>query len=127
MKAVKHPARRVVLEIVFMLLALVVAIPFYMIMVDSLQGQREAAQFGLGLPKALQLENYREVLGNGGILTGYINSIIVAAFSLALVNLTAALAAFSIQRNGTRFTNFIYYVFVVGLVIPVASSPRSSS
>ena len=53
----------------------------------------------------------------------YINSIIIAVCSLALVNLTAALAAFSIQRNGTRFTNFIYYVFVVGLVVPVAIVP----
>jgi len=120
-----NPARvrRIVIEIVLILLTLVVVIPFYMIVVNSLKGQREAAQFGLGLPRVFQTANYAEVLGNGGILTGYLNSIIIAVCSLALVNGTAALAAFSIQRNGTRFTSFLYYVFVVGLVIPVAIVP----
>jgi len=115
--------RRVVLELILVLLTLVVVIPFYMIVVDSFKNQREAAQFGLGLPSVAQLSNYREVLASGGILKGYINSLIVAAFSLTLVSITAALAAFSIQRNGTRLTNTIYYFFVVGLVIPVAIVP----
>jgi raffinose/stachyose/melibiose transport system permease protein len=113
----------VVLELILVLLTLVVVIPFYMIVVDSFKNQREAAQFGLGLPSVAQLSNYREVLASGGILKGYINSLIVAAFSLTLVSITAALAAFSIQRNGTRLTNTIYYFFVVGLVIPVAIVP----
>ncbi len=123
MKGRRIAPRRVVIELVLLLLVLVVAIPFYMIVVDSFKNQREAAQFGLGLPSVAQLSNYADVLGSGGILTGYINSIIVAAFSLAVVSMTAALAAFSIQRNGTRFTNTIYYIFVVGLVIPVAIVP----
>ncbi len=123
MRARKVTVRRVVIELVLVLLVLVVAIPFYMIVVDSFKDQREAAQFGLGFPSTAQLSNYAEVLGSGGILTGYINSVIVAAFSLSLVSLSASLAAFSIQRNGTRLTNTIYYVFVVGLVVPVAIVP----
>ena len=115
--------RRLVLELILFLLMLVVAIPFYMIVVDSFKSQRDAALFGLGLPAAFQLDNYAEVLANGGILTGYLNSILIATCSLAVVCLTAALAAFSIQRNGTRLTNFVYYLFVVGLVIPVAIVP----
>ncbi|MGA2976591.1 MAG: carbohydrate ABC transporter permease [Spirochaetia bacterium] len=123
MRARRIRLRRVVLELILVLLTLVVVIPFYMIVVDSFKNQREAAQFGLGLPSVAQLSNYREVLASGGILKGYINSLIVAAFSLTLVSITAALAAFSIQRNGTRLTNTIYYFFVVGLVIPVAIVP----
>jgi len=123
MKVRRFTPRRLIIELVLFLLVLFVAIPFYMIVIDSFKNQREAAQFGLGLPSVLQLSNYADVLRSGGILSGYMNSVIVAAFSLALVSMSAALAAFSIQRNGTRLTNAIYYFFVVGLVIPVAIVP----
>jgi len=116
-------ARRLMIELVLAGLTLVVAIPFYMILVNSLKSPRDASLFGLGVPSTLQVSNYADVIGAGGILTGYVNSIVIAAFSLALVCACAALAAFSIQRNSTRLTNGIYYLFVVGLVIPVAIVP----
>jgi len=123
LKVRRFTARRLVIELILFLLVLVVAIPFYMIVIDSFKNQREAAQFGLGFPTVVQISNYVAVLQSGGILVGYMNSVIVAGFSLALVSMCAALAAFSIQRNGTRLTNAIYYIFVVGLVIPVAIVP----
>lgn len=115
--------RKLVLEIVLLAAVLVVVIPFYMILVDSLKTSREAALFGLGLPSKWKPSNYLDVLVNGGILRGYINSIIVAGFSLLVISITAALASFSIQRNGTKLTNAVYYIFVLGLVVPISIVP----
>jgi raffinose/stachyose/melibiose transport system permease protein len=114
---------RIVIELVLVIATLIIVIPFYMILVNSFKNQRDAAQFGLGLPSVFLISNYRDVLSSGRLLRGFFNSVLIAAFSLMLVNFTAALASFSIQRNGTRLTNTIYYVFVVGLVIPVAIVP----
>nr|WP_306220526.1 carbohydrate ABC transporter permease [Cohnella sp. WQ 127256] len=33
------------------------------------------------------------------------------------------MASFSIQRNGSRLTHFLYYFFIVGLVMPVSLIP----
>lgn len=115
--------RRVSLELVLLALVLIVIVPFYMILIDSLKNDREAALFGLNFPTVWKPSNYREVLLHGGVIRGYLNSATVSGFSLVLIGISASLAAFSIQRNGTRFTTGIYYIFVLGLVVPVSIVP----
>jgi|HigsolmetaAR203D_1030402.scaffolds.fasta_scaffold01777_8 raffinose/stachyose/melibiose transport system permease protein len=114
---------RLILELCLLAWALVVLVPFYMILVNAFKDTGEAGRFGLGLPSEWKWDNFSVVFQKGKILRGYMNSALIAGCTLVLASLSAALASFSIQRNNRRFTNFIYYLFVLGLVIPVALIP----
>jgi raffinose/stachyose/melibiose transport system permease protein len=115
--------RRIGVEVLLFLLVLVVIIPFFMIVVNSFKDVTEAGKFKLTLPASLTFDNFQTVFADGKIWRGYMNSSLISIGALVITNLFASLAAFSIQRNGTRLTNFLYYFFIVGLVMPVSLIP----
>lgn len=115
--------RRAGAEALLVLMALVVVVPFYMIAVNAFKDVTEAARFKLTLPATLSFDNFQAVFEDGKIWRGYLNSGLISLGALIVTNLFAALASFSIQRNGTRLTTFLYYVFIVGLVMPVSLIP----
>ncbi|MFC4303758.1 carbohydrate ABC transporter permease [Cohnella boryungensis] len=115
--------RRIGKEALLLVLVLVVVIPFLMIVVNSFKDVTEAGRFKLTLPKELDFSNFEAVFADGKIWRGYMNSALISVGALIVTNLFASLAAFSIQRNGTRLTNFLYYFFIVGLVMPVSLIP----
>jgi raffinose/stachyose/melibiose transport system permease protein len=115
--------RRIGLEALLFIVALVVIIPFLMIVINSFKDVTEAGKFKLTLPSSLSFGNFQAVFADGKIWRGYMNSALISFGALIVTNLLASLAAFSIQRNGTRLTNFLYYFFIVGLVMPVSLIP----
>jgi ABC-type sugar transport system, permease component len=115
--------RRIGREALLLALVTVVVIPFYMIAVNSFKDVNEAARFKLTLPSDLRFDNFKEVFSGGRIAKGYFNSALISLGALVVTNLFASLASFSIQRNNNRLTNFLYYFFIVGLVMPVSLVP----
>ncbi|MBB6636062.1 carbohydrate ABC transporter permease [Cohnella thailandensis] len=115
--------RRIGREALLLALVAVVVIPFYMIAVNSFKDVNEAARFRLTLPSDWRFDNFKEVFSGGKIVKGYFNSALISLGALVVTNLFASLASYSIQRNNNRLTNFLYYFFIVGLVMPVSLVP----
>jgi raffinose/stachyose/melibiose transport system permease protein len=113
----------IILQVILALLSFLVLIPLYMIIVNSIKNPAEAAKLGLSFPSEFHFENYLTVFEEGNVLGGYINSILISGCTLAIIIVSASLAAFVIQRRNSRLTNFLYYLFIIGLVIPVALVP----
>ena len=111
------------LEIVAIGVALMILIPFIMILVNSFKGIRESALFGLSLPSAWQFSNYKEVFGQAHIFRGFKNSFLISGLVVVCVNLFASIAAFIIQRRNDRFLRGAYYMFIMGLIVPVSIVP----
>lgn len=111
------------LELLTVLLALVVLVPFLIILINSFKGIREAALFQLSLPSEWEFSNYAAVFEQGNILRGFRNSFFISACVVFCVNLFASMAAFVIQRRNTRMMRWVYYLFIVGLIMPVSIVP----
>jgi raffinose/stachyose/melibiose transport system permease protein len=114
---------RSVVQLAAVLLAAIVVVPFLVIVLNSLKNVRESALFALSLPTEWRWDNYRSVLTRAHIGRGFANSFLISAFTVALDCLTAALAAFVIQRRDTRPMRFTYYLFILGLIVPVSIIP----
>ena len=114
---------RAVLQLLAVLLALVVLVPFLLILINSLKDVRESALFRLSLPAVWHWENYRSVLSRSHIGRGFLNSLLISGLVVVVDNLAACLAAFIIQRRDTRMMRFTYYLFILGLIVPVAIIP----
>lgn len=119
----KHQRNSILLQVILALLSFSVLIPLYMIVVNSVKNPSEAAKLGFSLPSEFHFENYLTVFSQGNVVGGYLNSILISGLTVTVIIVSASLAAFVIQRRNSRLTNYLYYLFVMGLVIPVALVP----
>jgi raffinose/stachyose/melibiose transport system permease protein len=104
-------------------LALVVLLPFLVMMLGSVKNARESALFGLGLPTEYVWGNYAKVLAKPSVVRGFLNTIFVSLATVLLTDVAAAMAAFVIQRRPGRVSRASYYLLLVGLVMPVSIIP----
>jgi len=101
----------------------IVLTPFAMILVNSLKNSRESALFGLNLPKEFVWKNYAFVLSKPAVIRSFLNTILIGVFTVVCTNIFAAMAAYVIQRRPGKLTKTAYYVFLLGLIIPVSIIP----
>lgn len=99
-------------------ISMLVVAPFCVIILNSLKTKKEAAEMTLSLPAHFNaLENYTEVFKTG-LSRAFGNSCIITLLSLFLIILNSALAAFVLQRRGTKFTKRLATLFIIGLILP---------
>ena len=105
--------------------SLLYLIPIWMIMVNSLKVTAEANLLSIGLPSDLvfHFENYAKVIKEAGVVRAFFNGVIEASLSVLLIVFAASAASFVISRRKSRTTNFLFYIFILGLIIPVALTP----
>ena len=71
------------------------------------------------LPKKWIWQNYIDAFKVANIGRGVLNSIIIAIISTILVILIGMLAAYILSRKNFKLKNFIYTIFIRGVMIPV--------
>ena len=110
----------------FIVIAIVFVVPFIFIFLTAAKTRQEASLFEFSWPTRFQLlENIRDVMafGNGRMALAMWNSTLLTVFSVTLIVLFSALAAFVMQRRGDRGSSIIISVMLAGLIIPPAVVP----
>lgn len=104
------------------LLALIVSLimftPIYLVLVNSLKTKAEAAAMGVALPTSLNWGNFATVIERGKLLTAFWNSVLYAAGATLIGTTVAALAAYVLSRNRTRFNRYVYFFIIMGIAMP---------
>lgn len=113
----------IALYVFFVIMALVIILPFLMMFVNSFKPMREAAMFKLTVSMNSTLDNYKNVLSKPYFWRGLRNSAIITFFSAVIVNISAAMGAYAIQRRGDRLGKAFYFACFVGMIIPVSMIP----
>jgi raffinose/stachyose/melibiose transport system permease protein len=113
--------RQALLAAFLWMCTLVVLVPFVFVVITSLKDSREAGLFSLTLPAKFHLlDNYAVVFGQGRILQGFMNSILITSVSVALVLTCAALLSFYVARSRSKASPFLYYFFIMGMTAPLS-------
>ena len=94
-----------------------------MVFINSFKSRKEAGLFNISFPTEWLTDNYKTVFETANVIKGFINGVIISTGSGVLILLTASFAAFIIARSQRKITNILYYIFLSGLVIPVAFIP----
>lgn len=100
------------------IVALITFIPIYLVIVNSVKTKAEAASMSAQLPTALQWSNFTTVIERGRLVTAFGNSLLYAFASTVLGVSVAALAAYILSRNRTRFNRAVYYFIIMGIAMP---------
>jgi raffinose/stachyose/melibiose transport system permease protein len=97
---------------------LIMVIPVYLVVVNSLKSKTEASSMSAALPSVLHLENFTTVITTGKLATGFFSSMVYATGSTIIGTLFAAMAAFVFSRNRTRLNRFLYFFIILGIALP---------
>ena len=113
-------ARQLLHGAVVILVTLLFVCPLYVSLVYSLKQPSDMGTSSpLSLPSSLYLGNYRDVITkNSDFRTGFINSLITTAWIVGILTVITPMAAYVLARNRSRGYNFIYYIFLMGILIP---------
>ena len=117
----RRPARsgQVVSGILLLLTTVVVLLPVFLMLLNSVRTNHDLAVTPIGLPHPLALSNYASVFEQMNYVQSTFNTLLIAACSVLLVVATASGAAWVTARYVRRWTRGMYQLFVAGLTIPV--------
>lgn len=107
--------------IVLIFFAFIFGYPLLWTVYSSFKPNQEIIKtiWALPKPETASLNGYQQVLGNDDFGVFYRNSLILTFVSAPLVTLVSAMAAFGFARVRFPGRNVIFYLFIMGIVIPV--------
>ncbi len=114
---------KIVYYIVTLAIAAVFVAPLWMVLVNSFKEKKEAAHFAVAFPKEWLISNYAEVFENASVLKAFFNSMVLSVGTVLIVLAVSLMAAFAIARSSSRLATVCYYIFLCGLIIPLAFIP----
>lgn len=104
--------------------SLVILIPVFMVLINSCKERTEAAQMNIRLPKQwFIVENYKQMIVEGGILRGLFNSLFITVICVAALIFLCSAMAFVLERKKSLFSKIINTTVIFGLVLPVQIIP----
>ena len=100
---------------------LVVGVPIWTVVVNSLKARGEAQELGLSLPQHWQiLENYGTVIDKGRLAGGLVTTLIIIIPSVICIVIASAAAAWIFARARSRTLTLVYFASIAGILIPTA-------
>ncbi len=101
-----------------------VVMPLWMVVINAMKPQGEAAALSLGLPETWAIgDNFGTVFDEGHYLTGLRNSVLVTIPSILIVLLLGSMAAWAFARTSARWLRAAYYLTTLSVLLPPAIIP----
>ncbi|GAA0290735.1 raffinose/stachyose/melibiose transport system permease protein [Gracilibacillus halotolerans] len=113
--------KNVLLGIIAGTLALTWLLPFYLMIVNSFKTKRNIFTDTLGLPEEFTFENFTEAFQELQFIRTFLNSLFITTFSIAVIIIFSSMAAYALNRNKGKLSNFIFMLFVAAMLIPFQS------
>jgi raffinose/stachyose/melibiose transport system permease protein len=98
---------------------LLVIIPVYVVIVNSLKDSAGARTMSAVLPATLHFENFTTVVDRGKLAQTFVNSMLYATSATIISTLLASMAAYTLSRNKTRLNRTVYFFIVMGIAMPL--------
>lgn len=99
--------------------SLIIILPIYFIVINSLKTLEESRQLSFSLPEVFLWQNYVTVIREASLVRAFLNSLIMAGGSVIVCLLTGAMASYALSRRKTKLNNMLYLYFFMGLIAPV--------
>ncbi|HOJ88769.1 MAG TPA: carbohydrate ABC transporter permease [Pseudothermotoga sp.] len=98
--------------------ALIIAGPFFMMVMNSFKSMRELFLKPFSLPTKFMYQNYVQAWQRASIMRGYLNSAIVAAVSVVAVVVLSSMFAYMIAKYEFRGRRYLFLYSMLGLTLP---------
>jgi len=119
MKAVLDRTQRIFLYLGLLLWFAISVYPIIWLLLTSLRSNPAVMIKPWGFPTEFLWENYVDVFRKADLVRYFLNSVVVAVSSVALVIFAGSMGAFALSRLRFRFRNSLFYLILLGLGIPL--------
>jgi raffinose/stachyose/melibiose transport system permease protein len=123
----RRPRKNYTLSVVAIVVSFVIfVVPFLFMGVMALKSRQEASELSFSWPANFQfVQNFQEVIESRDymLIIAFINSAILTVASVAILVVLSAMVAYILQRRKNRWTGFINFLVLAGLIIPPAVVP----
>ncbi len=112
---------RIFIFIILCVFAAVFAAPIFIILINSFKTKFSISQSPFMFPDKETfsgLENYTTGLSNTGFLSSFFMSLFITVFSVAAIVFFTSMTAWYIARSKSRFSKFVYTLFVFSMIVP---------
>ncbi|MCI1660598.1 carbohydrate ABC transporter permease [Bifidobacterium psychraerophilum] len=107
--------------LVVVVVAVLLGIPFWLLIVTAGKTQAEAINPNMSLPSRWQLlQNFGTVLTEGKMIPAFLGSIVITGPSVFLALLLGSMASWILARRTTRPMAVVYALSISGLILPPA-------
>lgn len=108
--------------ILLFLLALAMLLPFYYVLVNTFKTSEEVTFHPMALPTEWHFERYVSAFWEMDYPQSLLNTLLISIPTVLLSTLFSAAASYAMARCQNRLNNFIYKLFIAGLMIPSTAS-----
>ncbi len=115
-KKILIPTRNNLTALFFCLL---VIIPVYLVIVNSLKDSAQARTMSAALPELLHFENFITVVERGKLAQTFVNSMLYATSATIISTLLSSMAAYVLSRNKSSLNRLVYFFIVMGIAMPL--------
>ena len=112
---------RIFIFILLCMLAVIFTAPVFIILMNSFKTKFSISQTPFMLfdkTTFVGLENYTTGLANTGFITAFFMSLFITVFSVLAIVIFTSMTAWYIVREKTKFTKFLYTLFVFSMIVP---------
>lgn len=117
----RKKASKIITFVLLCLLAILFLVPIFIVVINSFKSRFYISSSPFKLPDELTfvgLENYINGLSSSGFLAAFGRSVFITVFSVLLIVICTSMAAWYIVRVKSKFTKFIYLMFVFSMIVP---------
>lgn len=121
LKYVPKKKNNVLLYIILVILAILFLAPIFIVLYNSFKGKLYISRAPFALPNAgtfSGIDNYISGIEKTGFIAAFGYSLFITVFSTAAIILFTSMTAWYITRVKSKFTSFLYYLFVLSMIVP---------
>ena len=93
-------------------------IPFFLMVNNSFKTTEQFINSPFSLPDRIRFENYVDAFQKLNFLNSIKNNLIITLVSVALIILTASMAAYFLVRHKWKINTLIYAIMVASMIVP---------
>jgi raffinose/stachyose/melibiose transport system permease protein len=114
----RYTGRTLFLEVVMILAALVFFFPVWVLLNVAFKSPRDTSPDYLPTLQPT-FDNVVQVFQQGSLASSILNSVIVTVFSVAIITVISALAAYPLARVTRAWSRWLFLFFMLGLLLPL--------
>ncbi len=109
------------LFVLLSLLAVLFVSPIIIVFINSFKTKFNIISEPFSLPNSETFagaDNYANSINYSGILPAFFRSLFITVFAVVVLVICTSMAAWYITRVKSKFTKFVYYLFVFSMIVP---------
>ncbi|SCP97632.1 carbohydrate ABC transporter permease [Anaerobium acetethylicum] len=116
---IRNNAKRIILYVVLIALALIMLVPFYWMLISSLKLNKDVFSLPMKwIPDSFHFENYKVIWGKLPLIMFFKNTSKLTLFTTVIQLFTSCFAAYGFAKVKFRGRNLLFILYVTTIAVP---------